>query len=116
MARYWPVHVHAGHGGAVTFRQPLTVHYRDGTSMELYATQYALGRFSQYIAEKGWRYDPNQPGIIALLQLRYMAWAELMRDSPRRQTFETWDASVDEVEGEQAQQADPTQPAMSAGS
>ena len=96
-------------------RQALTVTYRDGLTEDVTATQYSLARFAQYVAVKGYKYDVREPGMMAVLQLRYMAWAELQRDATVKTTFEVWEATVDEVSGAEMQTVDPTRPAMSAG-
>jgi hypothetical protein len=100
-------------------RLPLRVHHRDGSVTDVSATQYSLGAWATYCAKQGIVMDPENPGILAVVQLRYMAWAELSRDDGPRGGkpvgFAAWDTGVDEVEkiddGAADGAADPTRTA-----
>lgn len=99
-------------------RRGLIIRYANGDEDKVEGTQYGVGRFAQYLASKGWsaQYNAHDPGVMSLLQLRYMAWAEVQRNRAQKQSFDVWDALVDEVEAEQgADDVDPTGPAISAG-
>ena len=101
-------------------RIPLTVHYRDGTSKDVSATQYAVSAFAVYAAKSGLVIkNPQDPGMLGIVQLRYMAYAELQRDAPqgKRLGFDSWSLTVDEVTGPEQppEPPDPTRPATSAG-
>ena len=95
-------------------RQDLIVHYADGTTKEVTATQWSLGRFAEYSGRKGIKVDLSNPGIAGLLMIRYQAFAELHRVKQNGQaqpSFDVWDATVDEVEPvEQETAVDPTPP------
>ena len=100
-------------------RVPLTVHYRDGTTAEVSATQYAVSAFAVHAARSGLQVNAQDPGMLGITQLRYMAYAELQRDAVqgKRVGFDAWSLTVDEVEAPQQppEPPDPTRPATSAG-
>ena len=98
-------------------RWPLTVTYRDGSTSDVLADQYAVGVWERWAAKAGLKTDTaNDPARYAVTQLRVMAWAEIQRDAKVKQSFEVWDASVSSVDtGERALEVDPTLMATSAG-
>jgi hypothetical protein len=98
-------------------RWPLTVVYRDGTTTELFADQYAVGVWERWAAKAGLKTDTaNDPARYAVTQLRVMAWAELQRDTKTKASFEVWDTTVSTVEaGDSADVVDPTLMATSVG-
>jgi hypothetical protein len=100
------------------YAQRVTVHYVDGTRADLTLTQWSIGQFGLWAARQGLKADMSSPGLLAITMLRFQAWAELHR-TPRpgagaRPSFDTWDATVAEVEPEGSAEVDPTQPAPSA--
>lgn len=98
------------------FRQPVIVHYVDGTEKRVDLTQWSIGQFGQYAAAKGWKVDPENPGLLAVTMLRYQAYAEIHRDPQgAKATYERWDVTVDEVEAEAADEVVPTEPGPSEG-
>jgi hypothetical protein len=98
------------------FAQRLTIHFTDGTTRDVVATQWSIGQFAQWAQNKGWTIDPNNPGLLAITMLRFQAYAKLHRDPGMpRPTFDKWDMTVGEVEPVSDGQVDPTQPGQSAG-
>ena len=95
------------------YSQKVTVHYTDGTDTDVVLTQWSMGQFGQYAQSKGWRVDMQDPGLLALVMLRYQAYCELHRDPTKpRATFDKWDMTVTEVEPvEEPAEVDPTGPA-----
>lgn len=89
----------------------------DGTSAQVQTGQYAVAAAERWAARNGLRFDMNDPGPLAMTQLRVMAWAEDTRGLPagKRPTFDDWDAQVDDVDVVSAGEPDPTGPATSAG-
>ena len=96
-------------------RLPASVVYQDGTTDEITITQYAVSRWAMHCAQRGISYDAEKPGVMAVAQLRFMAWAELFRTSNAPSSYEAWDKTVDSVESEESGSAepDPTQLAVS---
>jgi hypothetical protein len=98
------------------FSQNVVVHYQDGNTAEVNLTQWSIGQFSMYAAAKGWKIDPQAPGLMALPMVRYQAYAEIHRTSATKPSFDKWDISVTEVETTADESAvDPTEPAASDG-
>lgn len=98
------------------FKQELKVHYRDGTCVDVTATQWALGQYIQWAqGQKIPVNDPQNMGLQALVMTRYQAYAELHRDSKTVPQFKVWDATVDEVETVGVEDVDPTQLGTSGG-
>lgn len=97
------------------YAQRVQVAYADGTATEVVLTQWALGQFAQYAQAKGWAVDMANPGLLAVVMLRYQAYCELFRDPTKpRPAFDKWDMTVGEVEPLEAPaEADPTQPVPS---
>lgn len=93
------------------FSQKVKVLYTDGTEAELSLTQWSMGQFGQYAQSKGWKVDMQDPGLMAVVMLRYQAYCELHRDPTKpRAVFDKWDMTVAEVEPlEDAEPVDPTQ-------
>jgi hypothetical protein len=99
------------------FQQKVTVHYRDGSDKDLLLTQWSIGQFAQWASRQKLDVDPDNPGMMAIVMLRYQAYAELMRDETgAKPSWAVWDNTVDEVEPEEQEAADPTQTAPSADS
>lgn len=99
------------------FQQKVTVHFGDGTEKDLTLTQWSMGQFGQYASKQGWKVSMQDPGLLAVVMLRYQAYCELHRDptQPRPQ-FDKWDMTVDEVNpAEEPEQVDPTLAAVSDG-
>ena len=100
------------------YRQQVRVHYADGTTADTVLTQWAMSQWAMYAARQGLEFkDVNNPGLLGVTSFRFQACAELQRPpGTPKVSFEKWDATVDEVEvlGD-AEQADPTQTAPSAG-
>lgn len=99
-------------------RIPLTVHYADGRQQTVTGTQYGMAAYAQHAARTG--LPMPKPGdttdMGALVQLRFMAYAELARNANgKHPAWPAWDQSVDEVTAEDAAPVDPTRPATSAG-
>lgn len=97
------------------YTQRALITYTDGTEKEVTLTQWAMGQWAQWAQSKGWSIDMQNPGLLAVVMLRYQAYCELHRDPtvPRPQ-FDRWDftvASVDPVEDPET--ADPTEAATS---
>lgn len=92
------------------FQQNVTVHYVDGSQKGVTLDQWSIGQWSAYASKMGWNLDPNQPGMLAILMLRFQAYAELHRDvNGARPAFDIWDRTVREVEPQdEPQEADPT--------
>ncbi len=83
------------------FSQKVTVHYTDGTEKDIVLTQWSIGQFSQFAQSKGWKIDASDPGLMALVMLRYQAYCELHRDPTMpRPSFDRWDMTVSEVDPE----------------
>lgn len=91
------------------------IQYGDGTAITVPITQYGIGRWAGYCAVKGYDFDPQNPGVMAVLQMRYMAWAEYQRTVPTQISFDAWDKTVDNVIIETPpDDVNPTQAAVSA--
>ena len=97
------------------FTQKSTVHYLDGTTIEVVSDQYALSRWAQYANEKGMNTSPSDAGWLAVVYQRYMAFATLQRSATARLSFDAWDRTVIEVEIEEPTDADPTPSTVSDG-
>lgn len=93
----------------------LVVTFRDGSTAEAQADQYAISVWERWAAKNGLRPSITDPAPLAWTQMRVMAWAALQRDATSKVTFEAWDATVAEVGNMRDREADPTLPAMSAG-
>jgi hypothetical protein len=96
------------------FAQPVTVTYADGTAKEVTLTQWSIGQFGQFAATRGWNIDPKNPGMLAIMMLRFQAYAELHRAPDAiKPSFDKWDQTVNDVspvEGTTSD-VDPTQTA-----
>ena len=97
------------------FSQNVVVHYQDGNTAEVNLTQWSIGQFSMYAAAKGWKIDPQAPGLMALTMVRYQAYAEIHRTSATKPSFDKWDISVTEVEtaDDEPSEVGPTKAAVS---
>jgi hypothetical protein len=95
------------------YQQKVVVHYEDGTSTDTTLTQWSMGQFGQYAQSKGWKVDMQEPGLLALVMLRYQAYCELHRDPTKpRAPFDKWDMTVSEVEPlSDPEEVDPTEAA-----
>lgn len=92
------------------FRQEITVHYVDGGSENVVLTQWSIGQFGQWAARQKLPYDAQNPGAMAVVMLRFQAYAEIHRDPAKtRPAFDKWDATVLEVSAEgDIEEVDPT--------
>jgi hypothetical protein len=98
------------------FTQKVTIHYVDGSQKDVVLDQWSIGQFAAYATKMGWDVDPNRPGMLAILMLRFQTWAQLHRDvTGAKPGFDIWDRTVREVEPEEPEQPDPTQTATSEG-
>jgi len=97
------------------FQQKVTVHFVDGTQKDLTLTQWSMGQFGQYASRQGWEVDMGNPGLLAVVMLRYQAYCELHRDpNVPRPKFDAWDMTVNEVDPEsEPEPVDPTPAAPS---
>ena len=94
------------------YSQQVTISFRDGSTKDTTVTQWAMSQWALYALSRGWKVDVESPGLIAIVMLRYQAWAELHRDvNGARPSFEVWDGTVDSVDAAEAVEAPPTQPA-----
>lgn len=99
-------------------RWPLTVTYRDGTTVDVVADQYAVGIYARWAVKSGYPVADlgNTSNPLELVTpLRVMAWAEMQRDAKSKASFDVWDATVSEVEGGKIDAVDPTLMATSVG-
>lgn len=92
------------------YEQPIEIHYRDGRVEEIHLTQYSLGAFSVWANRQKINVDPNSPGLMAVLMLRYQAYAERFVAEKTKPSFDLWDQTVLEVVMGEPNQVDPTQP------
>ena len=92
------------------YQQRVTVTFVDETSKEVTLTQWGMSVFAQYANKQGWNVDLQKPGLMAVVLLRYQAYAEMHRDPQgARPTFERWDMTVADVSPlEEPAEVDPT--------
>lgn len=93
------------------FQQKVTVHYTDGSAKDLVLDQWSLGQWSAYASKMGWNIDTDKPGLLAVLMLRFQAWAQMHRDvTGAKPGFDIWDRTVIEVEPqEEPEEVPPTE-------
>lgn len=94
------------------FVQKVKVTYVDGTVSEVTLDQWSIGQWAQYATRQGLKMDIEKPGILAVLMLRFQAWAQQYREASTKPGFDVWDKTVVEVTPEEEpEEADPTQTA-----
>lgn len=100
-------------------RIPLQITYADGRTAAVDATQYAVAEYGQHCLAAGIVPPPidGARSVADMMQIRYMAWAELARHDRRMPGFDAWNRTVDEVSSaREPVPVDPTGPAIPAAS
>lgn len=81
--------------------QRAIIEYRDGTQAEVTLTQWSIGQWAVFCARQRIKFDPEDPGLLMLVMLRYQSWAELHRSKGSGTivpSFDAWDMTVDEID------------------
>lgn len=88
-----------------------TIHFMDGSSKEVEATQWAFGQLDAWALKRGFKPIKGMTFLeqMPLIGLRVIAWAASTRGQSPEISFEAWDKTVDEVEFKDDDAVNPTQ-------